>query len=232
MIRAIVFDFDGLILDTEVPDYSSWQEIFLAHGGNLTQEEWSVCIGAAALEFDPYALLEAQTGTQVDRAAIRQRRRARYLELVNQQKPLPGAVNYLEAAHAAGFKIGMATSSTAGWAFRHLQRLKLDHYFEVIHTAADVERAKPDPTLYQITVEALGVSAHEALALEDSRNGMLSAKGAGLYCAVVPNAMTRGLDFSEADIQLNSLIDLPLMELCQRLLTRPRAASQRGSIHE
>ncbi|MEM7124898.1 MAG: HAD family hydrolase [Chloroflexota bacterium] len=217
MIKALVFDFDGLILDTETPDYASWREIYEEYGGELTLEEWSVCIGKAEVDFDPYAILEGQIGRSIERSAIRQKRRARYLEMVEAQEPLPGVLRYLEDAHKAGFKIGMATSSTEGWAWSHLQRLQLEHYFEVIHTAGDVAQAKPHPALYRMTVEALGVPPQRALALEDSRNGMLSAKAAGLHCVVVPNGMTKGLDFTEADRQLNSLADITLADLCRQL---------------
>ena len=216
MIRSLVFDFDGLMIDTETPDFASWQEIYQSYGANLTLGEWSVCIGLAASDYDPYANLAAQIGKPVDRELIRQERRARYLELIEAQDPLPGVVDLLVAAQAADFKIGMATSSTEGWALGHLQRLGLDHYFEVIFTAADVEKAKPDPALYRMAVEALGVPPHQAIALEDSRNGMLSAKGAGLFCAVVPNPMTQNLDFSEADLRLDSLADITLDDLCSR----------------
>ena len=219
MIQALVFDFDGLMIDTETPDFTSWQEIYQTYGGELTLEEWSVCIGKAEGDFDPYAILEAQIGRTVERNSIRKQRRARYVEMVEAQEPLPGVLDYLEAAQAAGFRIGMATSSSEGWALGHLQRLQIDHYFEVIHTAADVAHAKPDPALYRITAEALGIPPHQALALEDSQNGMLSAKGAGLYCAVVPNGMTEGLDFTGADVRLNSLADKSLKMLCEQLLS-------------
>ncbi len=90
MLQAIVFDFDGTILETEGPDYRSWQEIFDAHGGELTLDVWIQCVGGAPAGFDPFAILKEQTGVVLDRPAVHQARRKRVVELIEQQPPMPG----------------------------------------------------------------------------------------------------------------------------------------------
>src|SRR5438552_4015708 len=115
MIQAIVFDFDGLILDTEVPDYDSWQEAYLAHGCGLPWETWADYIGRAVGSFDPCAELEAQLGRVVDREAVRARRRQRYRELVEAQPLLPGVRETIAEAKRLGWKLGVASSSTRDW---------------------------------------------------------------------------------------------------------------------
>jgi len=216
MIKAIVFDFDGLILDTEGPEFQSWQEIYQAHGCALTLEKWAECIGTADA-FDPYDLLEERLDRPIDRAAIRARHRARQAELMAGQAVLPGVERTIHEAQAMGLKLGIASSSTREWVTGYLDRFGLRGHFSSLKCADDVALTKPDPALYVLSVQALGVAAHEAVALEDSPNGVLAAKRAGLFCVAVPNALTRQLTFDGADVQLNSLADLPLEALLARL---------------
>src|SRR5437879_1460476 len=161
VIQAILFDFDGLILDTEVPDYESWQEVYQAHGCSLPFETWGSYIGRAVEEFDPYAYLEAQIGRAIEREQIRMRRRRRYLELVEAQAVLPGVAEYLADAARLGLKIGLASSSDRNWVVGHLTRLGLEEHFACIRCKDDVRRTKPDPELYLCVLEALGVRAGE-----------------------------------------------------------------------
>jgi beta-phosphoglucomutase-like phosphatase (HAD superfamily) len=89
-------------------------------------------------------------------------------------------------------------------------------HFEAIHCGDEVQATKPDPALYLNVLQALEIQAHEAIALEDSPNGVLAAKRAGIFCVVIPNALTRQLSLGLADVQMNSLVDLPLEQLLQR----------------
>jgi HAD superfamily hydrolase (TIGR01509 family) len=212
MIKALIFDFDGLILDTEGPEYQAWQETYASFGCTLPLAEWAAEIGTYGA-FDPYDYLVRQLGRPIDRAAVRAQRRARFAELIEQQAVLPGIVSYLQEAKARGLRVGIASSSPRSWVAGHLQRFGLDQSFDCIKTADDVERVKPDPALYLAALGALGVSAGEALAFEDSPNGALAATRAGICCAVVPNRLTQQLAFEAADLRLASLADLPLAEL-------------------
>jgi HAD superfamily hydrolase (TIGR01509 family) len=213
VIRALVFDFDGLILDTETPDFLSWKEVYEAHGGTLPLTVWHNNIGAAHL-FDPYAYLEEQLGRPLDRELIRMQRRQRDDALLAEQTVLPGVAAYLEEARQMGLKIGLASSSRHHWVDSHLARLGLIEWFDVIRCRDDVGgRGKPDPAVYLAAIDALDVEPRHTVALEDSPNGVLAAKEAGLFCVAVPNQMTRQLRFDRADYQLHSLADLPLGQL-------------------
>jgi HAD superfamily hydrolase (TIGR01509 family) len=216
VIQALIFDFDGLILDTEGPDYQSWQEIYQAYGCPIPMCEWARWIGTVST-FDPYGYLEEQLGRSVNRAAIRARRRARFDELMADQSLLPGVRGYVIEAKRLGLKLGIASSAPRDWIVSHLGPLGLDSTFDRIRCRNDVAHTKPDPAVYLAALEALAVQAHQAIALEDSPNGVLAAKRAGLYCVAVPNALTRALDLSRADLQLGSLADLPLEELLARV---------------
>jgi HAD superfamily hydrolase (TIGR01509 family) len=212
MIRAVIFDFDGLILDTEVPEYQAWQEIFHDHGCELPFAVWAQCIGTTDA-FNPFEYLEAQHGRAVDRDTITQWRRQRCVELLQHQSILPGVPEYIADAQRLGMHLGVASSSSRRWVTGHLERLELLAHFTCIKCADDVERTKPDPALYQTALDALGVPAAEAMALEDSPHGIAAAKQAGLFCVAVPNALTRQLALDQADVQLPSLTAMSLEQL-------------------
>ena len=215
-MKLIVFDFDGLILDTEAPVYDAWQEIYGEHGVTLPFEKWAECIGTADA-FDPCADLEATVGRALDAAALEARHRARTDALIAGQAILPGVRDYVDAADRLGLALGVASSSSRRWVEGHLARLGLRERFQVIRCADDVPRVKPDPALYLAVLEATGVRPGEALALEDSPNGVLAAKRAGLTCVAVPNPLTARLDLAAADLRLGSLAEVPLPELLARL---------------
>jgi len=213
IIRAVIFDFDGLILDTEVPDFQSWQEVYQEHGCHLPFSTWATCIGSSAELFNPYDYLEEQLGHAVEREKVRSKRRRRYLEMVEAQPILPGVRDYINDAKRLSLKLAVASSATRDWVTGNLSRLSLIEYFDSIRCASDVRQVKPDPELYHSTLEALSIGADEGIVLEDSPNGILAAKRAGLFCVAVPNALTRQLPLDSADLRLDSLADLPLEKL-------------------
>ncbi|HEU4368080.1 MAG TPA: HAD family hydrolase [Methylomirabilota bacterium] len=215
-MKLIVFDFDGLILDTEAPVYDAWQEIYGEHGVTLSFEKWAACIGTVDA-FDPCADLQATLGRTLDATALEERHRVRTDALIAGQTVLPGVRDYVEAADRMGLALGVASSSSRRWVEGHLARLGLRERFHVIRCADDVPRVKPDPALYLAVLKATGVRPGEALALEDSPNGVLAAKRAGLTCVAVPNPLTARLDLAAADLRLGSLAEVPLAELLGRL---------------
>jgi HAD superfamily hydrolase (TIGR01509 family) len=217
MIQAVIFDFDGLILDTEAPEFQTWQEIYQAHGCELLLEVWATGLGTSADAFDPYTHLEAQLGRLIDRAAIQQHRRQRYLELLGAKVVLPGVREYIAEAKRLGLQLGVASSSSREWVVGHLTELGLSAYFDCVKCRDDVPRVKPDPALYQAVVEAFALPPHQAIALEDSPNGITAAKRAGLFCVAVPNPLTRQLSLAHADLLVSSLADLPLQHLLERV---------------
>jgi HAD superfamily hydrolase (TIGR01509 family) len=220
MLRALIFDFDGLILDTEGPDYQSWCELFDAHGCTMPLESWVTLIGTHTSAFDAYAELERQLGRTVDRDTVRRQRRARYVEMVSMQPLLPGVAELIAAAGASGLALAVASSASRDWVAGHLERLELAAHFASVHCSDDVEVVKPDPALYLAALDALGVAAHEAVAFEDSPNGVTAATRAGIFCVAVPHDLTRNLPLAHADLVIDSLTDLTLPQLAELLANR------------
>lgn len=217
-VKALIFDFDGLILDTEAPDYESWQQVYQSHGCELAIESWGQIVGGTgASDFDPHAHLESLCGKELDREEIWVNRRKQYLDTITSQPVLPGVVDMLDDAHRLGLQLAVASSSPENWVRGHLARLGLYQRFDVIKTADDVKRTKPDPELYLAALAALGRQANEAVVFEDSPNGVTAAKAAGIFCVAIPNRVTALMKLEHADLRLDSMADLALSDLLQRV---------------
>ncbi|MDD9149393.1 HAD family hydrolase [Sporolactobacillus sp. CQH2019] len=212
MIKAIVFDFDGVILDSERIMYLVMQEMFQRYHVNLPLSVWSQSVGTQH-GFDSFGYLEEQGHIKINHEAFQKERYELFNRLVDQEEVLPGVKSLLTQAENLGLKIGLATSSRGEWTRRHLKRLGLSDYFLSIKSSDDVEKVKPDPALYIQSIDSLGVQPKEAIAIEDSFNGSLAAKKAGLYCIVVPNAVTKQMPFGHVDGCFNSLLDVSLEKL-------------------
>jgi HAD superfamily hydrolase (TIGR01509 family) len=221
-VRAVVFDFDGVVLDSEEPDFLAWREIWSERGQELPLEEWAACIGTGQNQdsFDPFAELVRRTGLEIDEPEVRARKRARAAELTVVRPPLAGVVAWLEEATGAGLGLAVASSSPRDWIETHLARLGLAGYFSAVASFDDCGAKKPDPASYLLACRQLEVAPSAALAVEDSRNGLLAAKAAGLRCLVVPNVMTAHMDFSEADLVMASLEEAGPLEVIERLSPR------------
>lgn len=219
MIKGLVFDFDGLILDTESAEYKALQWIYGQYGQALSMEIWGARIGTQH-EFDPIEHLKEIANLQIPAHELRRVYRAQFCRLIRDEGPMPGVVDYLEAGKRLGLRLAVASSSPLGWVEGFLEDLGLTNYFDALCTADDVDVVKPDPALYNIALQRLGITASEAVAFEDSPNGALAAKRAGLYCVIIPNSVTKGLEFGDYDLKLNSMADLPLERLLEALLRR------------
>lgn len=179
-------------------------------------EVWGDVIGRGASYFDPYQELVDRLGHDLDREAVLDRRRARHMAMIAELEVLPGVRDAVAEAIRLGLRLGVASSSSRAWVTGHITRLGLEG-FECISCRDDVTNTKPDPELYLSVCACLGVAPEEAIALEDSANGIAAAKSAGMRCVAIPNPMTAGLDLSAADLRLGSLADTAVAELLGRL---------------
>jgi HAD superfamily hydrolase (TIGR01509 family) len=212
-VRALLFDFDGTLVDTESVDLRSWQEVFAAHGVELPVERFALRIGTLTGP-DELDELDALLETPCDQRAVQAERRGRELELLAGEPLRPGVVDYLEAARQLGLRLAVVSSSSRAWVDAGLSRLGIDAGWTVRCCAdGDATRCKPSPALYLEALAALDVPADEAIAFEDSPNGVAAARAAGIYCVAVPKPVRRDLDLGRADVVLESLADLRLPEL-------------------
>jgi len=204
----LLFDFDGLLLDTESAEYRAWCELYERCGHVLDLQTWSRAIGTID-GFDPRAHLES-LGNRPDAEALAEQRR-RVLDLCELEDFLPGVNELLDVAATRGLKTCIVSSSSYAWIEGHLKRRSgLEKFDAVVCADGDPARAKPRPVLYLEALERLGVRAEEAVAFEDSPNGIAAAKAAGVFCIAVPNPVTAALDLTKADLVLGSLANLDL----------------------
>ncbi|HEY3480201.1 MAG TPA: HAD family hydrolase [Streptomyces sp.] len=209
--RALVFDFDGTLADTESAVLRSWQLVFEEHGVELPLDAWYAVIGTQHTTAAMFTLL-AERVPGVDIEALRPKTRAHVMRLLEDLGPRDGVRDYLEAAKDSGLRLAVASSSGGAWVNPHLERLGIAGYFDAVLTG-DLHKAKPDPDLYLAALDALHARADETIAFEDTPHGVTAAKAAGLTCVAVPNAITESLDFGQADVVLPSFTAKPLEAL-------------------
>lgn len=217
MVAAVIFDFDGLILDTEWPEVEAWESIFAKYGASLPADWWQALIGRGAdqeLE-TPTAILhqalaikhgsQAPSESEINREAHELR-----LELVAKQEARPGIRELLSECEESGVKVGIASSSRHAWLKHHLQRLNLFERFAAIACADDVARTKPAPDVYRCACQRLGVLPAMVVAIEDSPAGITAAQAAQIRTLAYPNRLTEQMDISHADRVIHNPADLSL----------------------
>ncbi|HEY3542831.1 MAG TPA: HAD family phosphatase [Gaiellaceae bacterium] len=215
-IRAFLFDFDGLILDTETASRAGWRWLFEQHGHELPDDLWITVVGTHS-SWDIWGHLEELIGEPLDRDAWNEQRYAHELSLLEAERLRPGILDYFTYAQQHGLKRAIVSSSSRRWIDMHLQRLEQAVGWDAILTAdRDAGRAKPNPTMYLEALDLLGVDADEAVVFEDSPNGVAAGKAAGIFVVGVPNDVTREVGLDAADLVVDSLADLPPAELLQR----------------
>jgi len=198
-LQAIVFDFDGLIVDTEGPGFVSWSELYDEFGQKLTLDDWRHATGYVG-GFDPGLHLEKLLGHKLDWSVYAPRRESRNWELTLQQSTLAGIKRLMVDAHNRSIKIGVASNSGFGWVDQGLERLGLRHFIETIVTRDMVLNPKP--------------------AVEDSEPGSRAAKAAGMRVVAIPNQFSERQDLSIADLIVPSAEDLSIERLVELVLNR------------
>ena len=215
MIRALLFDFDGLIIDTESAIYQAWRELYEDHGHPLPVERWSQCVGTDFGAYNPKTDLEMLTGKDFDWHLEVAARERRVNELLATFDALPGVRELLVEAASVGMPCSIASSSPLSWIEPWLDKMELRSYFANISCRDFVEKIKPAPDLFLHAANKLGAAADEVIVFEDSLNGLRAARAAGMKCVVVPGPTTQHLDFEGAWRMLDSLASTSLAQLLQ-----------------
>jgi HAD superfamily hydrolase (TIGR01509 family) len=212
-VRALVFDYDGLIIDSESPAYEAWCRIYAEHGSELTAQEWIRVIGKPDEGSGSWEReLERRVGKELPWPAIHERRLKHHQDLMLSKAALPGVERLMRSARQAGWKVGIASASSAAWIEGGLKRMGLLELVQTIRSKDRVTQRKPHPEAYLLALQDLGADAAQSFAFEDSNPGVAAAKAAGLRVIAVPNSLTRLHDLSAADQILDSLelFNLPL----------------------
>jgi len=222
LFDAVVFDLDGVIVDTERIILEVWTEAFARYGGSFTPEEWAAGVGSDH-GFDPFSTLAERSRLPLPpRSELERQVAQREQILLHGLSPLPGIREWIEGAERLGLGVAVASSSPSLWVTGRLADVGLDSHFVVVSCTNDELAAKPAPDLYLDACRRLHVKPARAIAVEDSANGLAAAHAAGLACVAVPNSVTRGHDLSTADLLVPSLATTPIEEAL-RLLSENKA---------
>lgn len=219
MLKALIFDFDGLILDTETPEVLVWQDIYKEYGYELPVEEWEKTVGGYGISnFDPAQNLSLLSQGRLDPVSLRARYRLEADALIHTKPILPGIMEMIGAAKESGLKVAIGSSSPHSWVDTHTQRLEIYHHFDHIICQDDVApgRTKPHPDIYLKALDTLQVDRTEAVVFEDSPNGVLASKRAGVFVVAVPNPLTAKMNV-QGDLTVSSLAELSLLDLADKI---------------
>jgi HAD superfamily hydrolase (TIGR01509 family) len=205
---TVLFDFDGVLVDTEWAIYDAWHRTFRSNGHPLPLDVYTQCIGSDFATWSPKTHLEELTGEAFDWHDLDTRRQEEIVRALAGEGPMLGVVGFLEKLRQQGVRLAVVSSSSHHWVDGWLEKLGLTHWFETIVCRGDAPRIKPAPDLYLEAVRRLGVNASDCLVIEDSLNGIKAARAAGIEVWAVPNRVTACLDFSLAGAVFPSLVQV------------------------
>lgn len=208
MFAAVLFDFDGVLVDTEWAIYQAWLRTFEAHGHDLPLEIYTRCIGSDFATWSPKTHLEDLSGMDFDWHDLDARRQQEIMQDLKHQGPMLGVVGLLDQLAAGGVRCAVVSSSSHAWVDGWLERLAIFDRFETVVCRGDAPQIKPAPDLYQEAAKRLRLEPAQCLVIEDSLNGAKAAIAAAMPVWIVPNRVTAGLDFTAADRVFASLEEL------------------------
>jgi HAD superfamily hydrolase (TIGR01509 family) len=215
-IEAVVFDFDGLLMDTESSALASWQYEWRQHGLELDQATFFADHGGDVTE-ERYAALARAAGPAFAREHSQARRLA-YRDQLNAGLGLsPGIASWLDRARDLGVRLAVASSSPRAWVRRLLGSVGYLDRFELLACGDEVTEPKPDPGVYLLALQRLGLPAARAIAVEDSPHGVAAARAAGMRCVAIPNPHANPARFGAADLLLASAAQAGLDEVLRSL---------------
>jgi HAD superfamily hydrolase (TIGR01509 family) len=207
-VEAVIFDLDGLILDSETPEYLAWQAVYARYGLEFPRAAWLQNVGRNDDPFDvlgPFRRADSPVSPATAAALWRERRDALLQDYLT---PLPGVVPLLDGVRRLGLRTAVASSTRLARVRALLRALGLEERFEVLAGGDEVAHGKPAPDVYLLAARRLGVRPEACVALEDSENGVRAATSAGMRCIAVPSSITRGMNFSGADVVAASLVEV------------------------
>ena len=212
--QAVLFDFDGTIIDTETPGFESHARFFAEHGVPLSVEQWCTCIGTIQSDTHWFDWLCARTESPPTYEHFKKRIQRYYREHLRLE-PMPGIVTLLDELARAGIPAAIASNAPRGWVTRSLDRVGLRTRFAAIVTSDQVHRGKPDPEVYLEAARRVRANPAACVAVEDSGPGLAAARAAGMKTVVIPHALNRTHDLTGADLTAATASELSLAVLCR-----------------
>ena len=210
---AVIFDFDGTIVDSESAEFLSHRRYFAEHGVDLTEQEWCQGIGIVKAQTHWWDLLCTRAATPPPYGQFHETTRAYFREHVRME-PMPGVAALVDSLVAAAIPRAIASAAPSEWVLKAIADLELEAFFGAIVTGDQVQRPKPAPDVYLEAARRLGVTPGRCVAIEDSGPGLAAARAAGMRTVAIPHRLNRHThDFGDADLHLHSASDLSIEQL-------------------
>ena len=203
--KGIIFDFDGVLVDTEWAIYQSWVHLYAREGQEISIATYAPCLGAGYSHWDPAAHLEKLTGKKYDWEKETPARQAMLEADLERSGLMDGALELLDWCAEQGIRLTVASSSSRRWVQGWLEKLGIYDRFAGVFTRTDGYPVKPSPALFEAAQQCLGLEKADCLIIEDSENGTIAAQNAAIPCVAIPNRMTESSDFSRASYRCASL---------------------------
>ena len=203
--KGIIFDFDGVLVDTEWAIYQSWVHLYAREGQEISIATYAPCLGAGYSHWDPAAHLEKLTGRKYDWDKETPARQAMLEADLERSGLMEGALDLLDWCAEQGIGLAVASSSSRRWVQGWLEKLGIYDRFAGVFTRTDGYPVKPNPALFEAAQQCLGLEKADCLIIEDSENGTIAAQNATIPCVAIPNRMTENSDFSRAAYRSASL---------------------------
>ena len=219
-IKGVIFDFDGLILDTETPEVFAWEKAFQEYGQIFPFERYMKSIGVASDNLFVHDFLREAGFSESKIHQVVEEHETILSQSGYLDNPRDGIRETIQTAKSMELKLGIASNSYPSWVLGHLSKLSLNHYFDPVYTCENVINPKPDPEIYALVLQTWQLSPSEAIVFEDSPSGIQAAKSAGLFVIAVPNPLTARMDISQADLVYHSFLDFSLLEVFHKLEKR------------
>ena len=215
---AVIFDFDGVVLDSETPEYEAHRRIYERHGAALTVEEWCDCIGIHSEGHEErwFSRLCERVDPAPTPEEYQAERKRNFIELVPRE-PRRGIRELLEALRDANVPTAIASSAPARWVVPAADRIGMTPLFRTIVSGSDVARGKPAPDVYLEATRRLGVDPAWSVAIEDSGPGLASARAAGLKTVAIPHWLTEQHELTGADLRVAHAGELTVARLATLL---------------
>jgi len=214
MFAAVVFDFDGVLIDSESPGFESHRRIYEQCGAALTVEEWCGQIGTYVEgEEEGWYLRLCERTTRSPARAVYEAERRRLFEALVPREPMRGIRELLAELDSAGVPLAIASTAPARWVVTAAERIGVRAVFRAIVTGDEVARRKPAPGVYLEAARRLGVDPSKTIAIEDSAPGIASARAAGMPTVAIPHWLTELHDLSGADLRVAHAGELSLARL-------------------
>jgi HAD superfamily hydrolase (TIGR01509 family) len=218
MIEAVIFDFDGLIVDTEWPAYEAWSTIYARYRQVLPLEKWVAAVGTFH-GFNPVAYLNELTGLNLEFDQLFAEKELLKAAKCAVAPIMPGVEARIAEAKVLGAQTAVVSTSDREWVVTHLKRIGILDRFDAVITREDVVKVKPDPEPYLKAAARFDVSPSTCIVFEDSMNGVRAAKAAGMYCIAVPSRVTEFLDFGLADARVGSLEEFEIAKFANKIIS-------------